>query len=90
MQFSVVESWASVEADFLREYNIDLVRDLDNMSWRRFQILLRGLSPNSATVVRVTSGQTFGKGDKRVNKVEGTKATQSAFEMLFKPPSRPS
>lgn len=39
-----------IEADFLREYRIDLrevLRD-DSFSWRRFFALLRGLSPQSA------------------------------------------
>lgn len=36
-----------IEADFKREYDIDLVEALPDMSWRRFSILLGGLSGNS-------------------------------------------
>lgn len=86
----MIESWASVEADFLREYQIDLAVALEDMTWRRFMILLRGLSPNSATVVRIHSTRSIGKGEKRVHKVMGAKATQTAFEALFKPPTPPA
>lgn len=37
-----------MEADFLREYRLDLVDQLDSLSWRRFTVLLSGLSPQSA------------------------------------------
>lgn len=36
-----------IEADFLREYGIDLLTC--EMSWRRFRALYAGLSPRSAT-----------------------------------------
>lgn len=36
-----------MEADFLREYRIDLVRELPQLSWRRFLVLLAGLSSES-------------------------------------------
>lgn len=38
-----------VEADFQREYRIDLVQELQQMTWRRFVTLVRGLSADSAT-----------------------------------------
>ncbi len=37
-----------MEADFQREYGIDLERKLPVLSWRRFQALVKGLGPNSA------------------------------------------
>jgi len=39
-----------VEADFQREYGINLIEMLPTMNWRRFSILWRGLGPNSVTV----------------------------------------
>lgn len=44
-----------MEADFQREYNIDLSQPeaLVRMSWRRFIVLVRGLGPNSATAVKL-------------------------------------
>ena len=39
--------FAFIEADFLREYGIDLL--VSDMSWRRFCALYGGLSPRSAT-----------------------------------------
>jgi hypothetical protein len=43
----VLENWGYVEADFQREYHIDLSKELTRMGWRRFKTLLRGLSTNS-------------------------------------------
>jgi hypothetical protein len=41
----VIKDWAILEADFTREYGINLVTA--RLSWRRFLILANGLSPNS-------------------------------------------
>jgi len=59
------------------------------MSWRRFIVLVRCLSPNSATISHLTSGQYIGSGKyrERVNVVEGKAATQAAIEALYKPPT---
>src|SRR6185369_13689256 len=81
-EFSVVRDWVFVEADFLREYEIDLGRELEAMTWRRFLILLRGLSPQSATVTAGLSRTEFGTKEK-VTAVEGPKATQQTFLALF-------
>lgn len=40
--------WGYVEADFQRDYGINLVSELPRMSWRRFRVLLNGLSPYGA------------------------------------------
>ena len=37
--------WRYIEADFQREYGIDLVHS--DMSWRKFRVLYEGLSPKS-------------------------------------------
>lgn len=76
-----MESWAFVEADFLREYSIDLAADLPGMSWRRFQVLLRALSSQSVTVTRLVNSGLGRKGNERV--VAGSKAAQQAFVGLF-------
>jgi len=44
--------WDAVEADFMRDYGIDLVEQLDVMSWRRFTSLFRNLSPYGAVAMR--------------------------------------
>lgn len=44
-----------MEADFARDYGIDLTERLEKMSWRRFSVLLRNLSPYGAVAARVTS-----------------------------------
>lgn len=40
-----------IEADFQREYNIDLSESLSRISWRRFTTLLQGLSRNSVYII---------------------------------------
>ena len=55
------------------------------MSWRRFSVLVRCLSPGSATVARVTADNFIGSTGERVNTVEGPKAAEAAFGALFKP-----
>lgn len=42
-----------MEADFERDYGIDLVEQLDKMSWRRFRILLRNINPYGAVAMRM-------------------------------------
>lgn len=40
-----------IEADFQREYNINLAVELPNLSWRRFVVLLKNLSVDSCLVL---------------------------------------
>lgn len=42
-----------MEADFLRDYGIDLMEQLDSMTWRRFVNLFHNLSPYGAVASRV-------------------------------------
>ena len=44
-----------MEADFQREYALDLTVELGRLSWRRFIMLVRGLGPNSATAHKLTA-----------------------------------
>lgn len=53
------------------------------MTWRRFLILVRGLSPNSATHAAMTSRVEFGPRGERVNTVTTPKAAQDAFTAAF-------
>lgn len=43
----MITHFAAIEADFQREYRINLATDVWWMSWRRFTVLLRDLSPES-------------------------------------------
>lgn len=45
--------WDAVEADFYRDYRIDLTVQLDQMTWRRFQALLNNLNPDGAVAARI-------------------------------------
>lgn len=53
-QIDIIEKWGLIEADFQREYGINLVEELDVLSWRRFLVLLGGLGMNS-TLINVIS-----------------------------------
>ena len=46
--------WDAVEADFLRDYGIQLVEQLNNISWRKFTVLLNNLSPHGAVAMRMS------------------------------------
>ena len=39
--------WGMIEADFLREYRINLEQEINTITWRKFIILLKNLSVNS-------------------------------------------
>ena len=45
--------WDAVEADFQRDYRIDLTQQLDHLSWRRFLALLNNLNPYGAVATRI-------------------------------------
>ena len=47
----MLEYWPSIEADFYRDYRIDLRTEIHNMTWRRFDVLLGNLSVESNTVL---------------------------------------
>lgn len=57
-----------MEADFQREYGLDLSAELGKLSWRRFIVLVRGLGPHSATAVKLMArrygGRTIGRASK--------------------------
>ena len=53
-------SWALVEADFMREYGIDLVTELPRLTLRRFMVLVRGLGPASAVANREVARRSTG------------------------------
>lgn len=55
--------WDAVEADFLRDYHIVLMEQIDTMSWRFFLVLLNNLSPNGAVAVRIRAEAEKTKND---------------------------
>lgn len=63
------------------------------MSWRRFCVLLRCLSPQSATVTKLQADRRAFEGRNPNRRREPTvevkdpKTAQRAFELAFKPPS---
>lgn len=71
-----------------REYAIDLRLALPQMTWRRFMVLVRGLSPNSATVTHLNARQYIGKRQSNVVEIKTPEAAERAFAALFGPPKQ--
>jgi hypothetical protein len=57
-----------VEADFMREYRIDLVAELPRLTLRRFMVLVRGLGPASAVASREAARPVPGGGALRMSR----------------------
>lgn len=49
----ILANWRLIEADFKREYRIDLALEIRTMSWRYFLTLLSGLSPRSRFIMKL-------------------------------------
>lgn len=49
----ILANWRLIEADFRREYRIDLVFEISKMSWRYFLSLLSGLSAESRFMTKL-------------------------------------
>lgn len=49
----MLDVWDAIEADFMRDYRIDLSVQLNTMSWRRFSVLLNNLNPDGAVSARI-------------------------------------
>lgn len=47
----ILKDWSIIEADFQREYHINLEEDIWEMSWRRFLTLLNNLSGDSVYIL---------------------------------------
>lgn len=54
----------------MREYGIDLRKEIPSMSWRRFNALLRNLSPHSLLVQMEHAGEKHTETTHRGKKVE--------------------
>lgn len=76
-----------MEADFQREYRINLVTEIRGMTWRRFSTLLRGLGPESAVVSRAIYRRTAERsGVERVTTIDKREDADRHFDSLFRPP----
>ena len=56
------------------------------MTWRRFLVLVRGLSPQSASVTAAIARVEMGGDGTPVARMETPEQAQSAFVSLFKAP----
>lgn len=63
----IIEDWNILEADYMREYGINLPLFIDTITWRQFLVFLNGLSQESLTVQTITNRKT-GKTAIRTNK----------------------
>jgi hypothetical protein len=77
-----------VEADFMREYRIDLVAELPRLTLRRFLVLVRGLGPNSAAAT--WQAARHGRGGEAAARVSRSPAESEAVLAGFfgRPPGR--
>lgn len=66
----MIGRWAVIESDFMREYGIDLQKEISGMSWRRFNVLLRNLSPHSLLVQIENAGERHTETNHKGKKVE--------------------
>jgi hypothetical protein len=57
--------------------------ELPTMSWRKFQVLLRCLSNDSATVSKINAGQYIGANREKTVTVTSPKAAEAAFQAKF-------
>jgi hypothetical protein len=83
--FDLIEGWHFVEADFQREYGIDLRVELDAMTWRRFTVLVRSLSPVSATAVYLSSRAFYERPD--VREISDKQQVEDGLAKFFGRPS---
>lgn len=70
--------WDAVEADFQRDYGIDLMEQIDLMSWRRFVALFRNLSPYGVAAARAEELRKKPQEDEEISEEDG-RAQAAAF-----------
>lgn len=68
-----------MEADFQREYRIDLGAEIGAMTWRRFTVLIGGLSAQSRTALALRG---HGKGGARPRPVLDKAAASAHFATI--------
>lgn len=74
--------WSAVEADFERDYGINLMEQIDTMSWRRFLVLLNNLNPHGA-VAAVIQSQTDTDNIENRTEAEEEKAASDFFTSMM-------
>ena len=65
----------------MRDYGIDLMEQIDYMTWRRFQVLFSNLSPYGATATRADAIRQNGEEDTDPERDE-EQATEFFAQML--------
>lgn len=67
----------------MREYQIDLVASLSRLTWRKFLVLIRGLSTQSATVTQISQARYRRRKKDDVVEIMTPEAADKAFVALF-------
>lgn len=70
-----------MEADFLRDYDMDIMEQLDVISWRRFVVLLNNLSPYGAVAIQIRAWNEDQKKEQREEDEE--KAANAFFSSIL-------
>lgn len=76
-----------MEADFAREYGINLVTELPRLTLRRFLVLVRGLGPHSAVASRQAARRYLGGTAVRVARTP-TESEAVLASFFGRPPGR--
>lgn len=70
--------WDAIEADFLRDYRIVLMEQIESMTWRYFLVLLNNLSPYGAVAMRIRAAN-----DKPENSESGSNDDEKDANQFF-------
>lgn len=76
----MIHIWDAVEADFLRDYKIQLMDQIDDMTWRQFLVLLNNLSPHGAVAARIRAYAE--KKDTETTEEQDEKAANAFFSSI--------
>ncbi|MBR6982136.1 MAG: hypothetical protein IKH75_01160 [Ruminococcus sp.] len=75
--------WDAIEADFLRDYRIALVEQLDTMSWRLFLVLLNNLNPYGAVSAAIRAKEDKNNDDNETNDEQDKKDADKFFTSML-------
>ena len=75
--------WDAIEADFLRDYGIVLMEQLDSLSWRLFRVLLHNLSPYGAVATQVRANEENTDNDKEADPEQDKKDADKFFSSML-------
>lgn len=70
-----------MEADFQRDYRMNLMQEIDTMTWRRFLALVNNLNPYGATAAKIRAEQE--KKEPEKDEKEDERAASAFFSSML-------